>query len=300
MTRWMTWTPWAALVGAVAYGAVQAYWAAGRAPAWVLGSDVMFPSWVVISLCAGVALVVAGLQVSRGRLPLVLAAYALGMSLLSASAMLLLDVVGGILPGLGIPRDPAAFLSRASCAAVGLLAGATALAWQRRRTADCLRCVGVPRLDATPRWGHIAAYAAVAGCLTRIVAQLTMGVSVPYATSPSLLVFEFGFLLAGVLLPLALVHGWGRVWPRWVLPLAGRRVPRWLVVGPGFGIAGAMLAYFGTGVGQMVGETIDGTLEEPAFMWVAVPAYVVWGLGLAVASFSYYRITRPPCTACGR
>ncbi|MFE3450506.1 hypothetical protein ACFXJ8_16385 [Nonomuraea sp. NPDC059194] len=300
MTRWMTWAPWGAMVGALAYGGVQAYWAVGHAPAWVLGYDVTFPSWAVVALCAGVVLVVAGLRASGGRLPLVLAAYALGVALVAASAVLLLDVVGGILPGLGIPRDLPAFLSRAGCASVGLLAAATGLSWQRRRTAGCLRCVGVPRLDATPRWGYVAAYAAVAGCLVRIVAQLTMGVDIPYAASPSLLIFEFGFLLAGVLLPHALVHGWGKVWPRWVVPLAGRRVPRWLVMGPGFAISAAMLAYFGTGVTQMVRETVDGTLQEPAFMWVAVPAYVVWGLGLAVASVSYYLITRPACASCGR
>ncbi|MGW5687254.1 hypothetical protein [Nonomuraea sp. NPDC003754] len=300
MTRWMTWVPWAAAAGAVAYGAVQASWALGDAPSWVLGFDLTFPAWVVVGLCAGVVLVVAGLRATGGRLPLVLAAWALSAALVSASAVLLLDVVGGILPGLGLPRDLPAFLSRASCATVGLLAGATALSWQRRRTAGCLRCVRLPRLEATPRWGYAAAYAAVAGCLLRIVAQLTMGVAIPYAASPSLLVFEFGFLLAGVLLPLALVHGWGKVWPHWVPFLAGRGVPRWLVVGPGFAIAGAMLAYFGTGITQMVTETIDGTLEEPAFMWVAVPAYVVWGAGLAVASVSYYLITRPACAACGR
>ncbi|GAA2408304.1 hypothetical protein GCM10010404_77920 [Nonomuraea africana] len=296
----MTWAPWAALLAALAYGSVQAYWAAGNAPAWVLGYDVTLPSWVVIALCAGVALVVTGLRATRGLLPLVLAAWALSVALVSAAALLLLDVVSGVLPDLGIPRDPAAFLSRAGCAAVGLLAGATALSWQRRRTAGCVRCVGVPRLESTPRWGYVAAYAAVAGCLIRIVAQVTMGVAVPYAASPSLLIFEFGFLLAGVLLPLALAHRWGKIWPRWVPLLAGRRVPRWLVAGPGFAVAGALLAYFGTGLIQMTAETIDGTLEEPAFMWVAVPSYVLWGVGLAFASIAYYRITRPACTACGR
>jgi hypothetical protein len=49
--------------------------------------------------------------------------------------------------------------------------------------------------------------------------------------------FEAGFVLAGTLLPLALVHSWGRVLPRWVPLLAGRRVPRWLLLGPAFGIA---------------------------------------------------------------
>lgn len=300
MTRWMVWAPRAALVGALAYAGLQGYWAAGHAPAWVFGRDLTLPAWLVIVLCVAAAAVVAGLRASGGRRMLIVAAWLIGIGLVSAAALFLLDVVGRVLPGLGIPQDLPGLLSRGACLSVGLLTAATALSWQRRTREGCGRCVGIPRLESTPRWAYIGAYAAVAGCLIRIVAQTTMGVSIPYNDSPALLVFEVGFLLGGVLLPLALVHGWGKVWPGWVLPLAGRRVPRWLVVGPGFAIAAALLAYFGAGMAQMIGETVEGTLEEPAFMWVAVPAYVVWGIGLAVASVAYYRITRPACARCGR
>ena len=41
----------------------------------------------------------------------------------------------------------------------------------------------------------------------------------------SVLLFEAGFLLAGTVLPLALVYRWERVFPRWVPLLAGRGVP---------------------------------------------------------------------------
>jgi hypothetical protein len=105
-------------------------------------------------------------------------------------------------------------------------------------------------------------------------------------------------------LPLSLVHGWGRVFPRWVPLLARRRVPRRLVLGPALGISVGLLVYFGVGIGQLVGETIHprphpGDLPL-SFLWVAMPAYWLWGLGLGAAALSYGRITRRPCRRCGR
>jgi hypothetical protein len=122
----------------------------------------------------------------------------------------------------------------------------------------------------------------------------------------SLLLFEIGFVLAGTVLPLALVRAWGRVIPRWVPPLAGRRVPRWLLLVPAFAIAGGMTAYFGIATVKLAAETLTGTWDRGvdslplAFFWVAVPAYLVWGLGLGAAALGYYRVTRPPCRVCGR
>ena len=53
------------------------------------------------------------------------------------------------------------------------------------------------------------------------------------------------YALAGTLLPLALAHRWGRIWPAWTGPLRGRAVPRWLVLGPGLFIGASLTAYFG-------------------------------------------------------
>lgn len=43
------------------------------------------------------------------------------------------------------------------------------------------------------------------------------------------------------------------------------------------------------------GEPVYGDIGLPdAFFWVAVPAYLVWGAGLAVATCGYYLCTRKP------
>ena len=118
--------------------------------------------------------------------------------------------------------------------------------------------------------------------------------------------FEAGFLLAGTVLPLALVYRWGRVFPGWVPLVAGRGVPRWLVLSPALGLAVGITAYFGVAAVQLAVETVTGTWAQDAgsyplwFFWVSVPAYLVWGLGLGAAALAYRRATRPRCRTCGR
>src|SRR4051794_5981679 len=79
-----------------------------------------------------------------------------------------------VLPGLGIPFDVSALFSRLGGLTGALLLGGTALAHGRQLNPDCLRCsrtkpwVEVP---STPRWALLGAWVAVAGCVTRIVAQ---------------------------------------------------------------------------------------------------------------------------------
>jgi len=61
-----------------------------------------------------------------------------------------------------------------------------------------------------------------------------------------LILFEAGFLVAGTVLPLVLVH------------LFGRLLPGWMLILPGFAIGGGMMAYFGVGLIQMIVATIQG------------------------------------------
>jgi hypothetical protein len=295
------WAAPAALLSALAYGSVQASWALGGAPSFgPIGTDLTILSgWGAVGLC-GVAAVVAGglIAVRRQSRPLLVAAWCVSAALVLNCPILLLDLVGGVLSGLGIPRNLAGFLSRASCFGTAVLLGLAALSYRRRWwgvTPPCLGAAG--RSTRTPRWAWWAAYGAVAACGIRVLAQVAVGFGgVDPGASSSLLVFEIGFVLAGVVLPLALVHTWGRRFPRWVPVLAGRRVPRWLVLGPAVAVSGSLVVYFGVGLGQLAVETLTGTADQNAwpvaFLWAAMVAYFLWGIGLGAAALAYARGTR--------
>ncbi|MEW2354185.1 hypothetical protein [Spirillospora sp. NPDC029432] len=305
----------------IAYGALQAYWALGHRPAELspVGEDLVLVSgWGMAGLCAAGAMVLAGLAAAPGgggaRRPLLAAAWGSCAAMVASGALLLLDVIGAILPGLGIEFFPLGALSRVACVGGGALIGLAALAYQRGTRAACAEC-GRPAgargpLERTPAWAYAAAYAAVAGCAVRVAAQLVVGLDEnPLASGASALVFEIGFLLGGSLLPLALVHAWGRVWPRWIPGLAGRAVPRRLVLWPGAAISAGLVVYFGLMLLQMISERLQGRNPFPpsggldlpeAFFWFAVPGYLAWGIGMAVAAAAYARLTRDGCARCGR
>jgi hypothetical protein len=128
------------------------------------------------------------------------------------------------------------------------------------------------------------------------VAQAVVGFgTAPYGGGLSVVLFEGGFLLAGTVLPLLLVYRLGRIFPRWML------------LWPGAGLGTGITAYFGVGLVQMIAAALNGepeyasgSLLPESFFWVAVPAYVVWGAGLAAATYGYYLRTRTPCKGCGR
>jgi len=296
---WMTWAPRAALAGASAYGAVRIWFATGHEPAWKLPQDLLIPEWASAGLCLLSAAVVLGLDARPRSRSLLAVAWATTAGWVAACALVLLDLVGGVLPGLGIPFDLAGMASRLGGLALAALVGGTALAHQRRLDPDCLRCsrsrawTGV---QVTPRWAMAAAWVAIAGCVGRILAQAAIGFGdTPYPNGLSMVIFEGGFLLAGTVLPLLLVYRAGRIFPRWMLLL------------PGFGLGVGITAYFGVGLVQMIAAAVAGKPvyddlgELPAsFFWTAVPAYVVWGAGLAVATYGYYLRTRKPCKGCGR
>ncbi len=315
--------PAVALAWVTAYGILRVYWASGHQPGDLspIGDDlVAFTGWGSVALCGAAAAVLAVLaspradRLGRGpRLALTAAAWTTALCLV-ASGALLLDVVGGILPGLGIEFYPLGALSRAAAVGAGIMTGLSARAHAARARTGCAAC-GRPGtapgpLARTPAWAFWAAYLAVAGCVTRIAAQAVVGFGEsPMEGGASALLFEAGFLLGGSLLPLALAHSFGRTWPRWVPGLAGRRVPRRLVLWPGTAISGGLVVYFGLMLLQMFWERLhgrnpfppEGGLDLPeAFFWVAVPAYFAWGAGMAVAARAYARRTRVPCPSCVR
>lgn len=136
------WASQAAIAWALGYGSLRIYWALGASPSPPpIATDlVAFTGWWSVALCGAAAVVVLGLRRARWWRPLAVAAWGVTVALVAASALLLLDVVGIILPGLGLTVHPVAFLSRAACLAGGALLGATAMSYQRSWRGACLAC----------------------------------------------------------------------------------------------------------------------------------------------------------------
>lgn len=315
MKRWL---PYAATIWAFGYGALRTYWAAGNRP-WFppIGPDLIaFSGWGAVVLCAAVAVVAVGLGSGRGgrrvRWTFVGIGWLAAAGLAAASGALLPATVTLLFPGLGSLPSLGGLASQLGCLSGAVLIASMVRSAQRELRSACPRCgrtthSGTPERSGSavpaPRWALLAGYVAVAACLTREAAQAVVGFGTeanPYADGSMVAAIAFlvAFTLAGTLLPLALVHNWGQVWPRWTLWLAGRWVPRWLVLGPAFAVSGGITFYFGAGFVQLLvtpaSTQTDGELGQ-TFLWVAVSAYLVWGLALGVATISYYTRTRPAC-----
>ena len=139
---WWRWVSQAAVVWALGYGSLRIYWALGDAPSPPpIGSDlIVFTGWWSVALCGAAAVVVFGLRRARWSRPLAVAAWCVAAALVAASALSLLDMVGILLPGIGVTVHLVAFLSRAACLVGGVLVGATALSYQRHWRDACLAC----------------------------------------------------------------------------------------------------------------------------------------------------------------
>jgi len=298
--------PWLVVAWAVAYGSLRLYWAITGAP-WFppIGTDLLvFTGWGSVGLCAAAAATAVALHRARSWRPALAAtAWAVCAAIALACAVLLPEFVGVLFLQFGPPFHPGALASRLACVTGAVLLALAAARYQRRHRGDCPDCArtGGPATGWTPApaWARWAAWTAVAGCLTRLGAQVVVGFDDLSGPASVMVGFEVGFLLAGVLLPLALVHGWGRTWPRWVPRLRGRTIPRMLLLGPAFALAGGLLCYFGVGLGQLA---LTGSAEEraDAFLWVAMGGYWIWGAGLGVAAWSYHLRSRAACERCGR
>ncbi|SIM66200.1 hypothetical protein [Micromonospora cremea] len=295
---------YAVLGWAVAYGGVRLAWTVGEAPEFGrFGSDLLgFTGWRSVALCVAAGVLAVALdRVTTWRPALAGVAWTVAGALIAAAAILLPELVGFLLFTVGPYFDPVAFASRLGCVTGAVLLSLATARYQRRTRGDCPDCcrTGRPGLrhSAPARWARWAAYAAVAGLVTRFAAQVVVGFD-GLTHDASVIGLEIGLVLAGVLLPLALVHRWGEIWPGWVPLLAGRTIPRLLLLVPGFGLGAGVVAYFGMGMVQLTSGSISQFSDT--FLWVAMSAYCTMGLGLVAASSDYHLRTRGACRACGR
>jgi hypothetical protein len=295
-------------------------------------------AWIVVMM-AGIpaaAMGVAMLRGVRGKAfrPLLITAGILlaGVLLLLMTSLNLLAEFGYIpaaVLGLLTPEKGQAYLAawtqwatihQLLCLIGGFLWLAATVCYARRSSDACLYCgrrdgpEGWTSPERAARWGRIAVYVAMVApvfyALTRYAWALgiPLGMSVEYWRNGQesgtwiggLSLATFG--LVGAVLMLGLVQRWGEVFPRWMIGLAGRRVPIALAVIPASivsvllivgGIAiwsgYAPLADAATATGQDMGIVVGPTLLFP-----------VWGVALAVATLGYYYRRRGPCKVCGR
>jgi hypothetical protein len=198
-----------------------------------------------------------------------------------------------------------------------------------RRSADaCLVCgrrdgpEGWTGPDKAARWGRIAVYAAMVAPVFYAFTRYAWALGWPLGMSEEALLsgqerglwisglFLATFGLVGAVLMLGLVQRWGEVFPRWMIGLAGRRVPIVLAVIPA-ALAAVLLFVGGIGIGsglnQMVANAAAAGAEALGSVWEVIifqlgPTllFPVWGVALAVATLGYYYRRRGPCSVCGR
>jgi hypothetical protein len=198
----------------------------------------------------------------------------------------------------------------------GLLLAAATLRWQFRTNGACERCgrhepeAGWARPDAAARWGRWAAYTAAAIPAVYAVTRLAWAAGIPMGI-PAHFLAEMraegmiwaalglgGFALAGAVLTLGLTQRWGEVFPRWMIGLAGRRVPIKLATVPATIVAvfvtSASVAFLSADgfFAAFTGGLSAATL--PMMIWP------LWGVALGAATLGYHLRRRTACADCGR
>jgi hypothetical protein len=200
------------------------------------------------------------------------------------------------------------------CLIGGFLWLAATVSYARRSTDACLYCgrrdgpEGWNSPDHAARWGRIAVYVAMVAPVFYALTRYTWALGFPLGMSEEYLrsgqergmwtsgLFLATFGLVGAVLMLGLVQRWGEVFPRWMIGLAGRRVPIALAVVPA-SLVSVLLVVGGisiwSGLDQMVANLMVGGAED-------IEIIGVWGIALAVATLGYYYRRRGPCRMCGR
>lgn len=295
-------------------------------------------AWTIV-IAAGLPAAVVGILMLRGvRLlrPFLMIAGALftGVLLLLMTDITLLMLLGytpygiiGLITGAEIGRLYLQTLTnwmtmhQLLCFSGGFLWLAATVGYARRSGDACLSCgrrpgpEGWKSPESAKRWGRIAVYISIATPVFYALTRYAWALGIPLGISEEFLrrgqetgmwtsgIFLATFGLVGALLTLGLTQGWGEVFPRWMIGLAGRRVPIKLAVFPAamvsaLTIVGGIAMW--SGLPQMVAASVAGGTKDMGIIGFAPTAlFPVWGLSLAVATLGYYYRRRGVCGTCG-
>jgi len=213
------------------------------------------------------------------------------------------------------------------CLIGGFLWLAATVCYARRSGDACLYCgrrdgpEGWRSQNQAARWGLIAVSVAMVAPVFYTLTRYAWALGLALGMSEEQLrrgqehgtwtagLFLASFGLVGAVLMLGLVQRWGEVFPRWMIGLAGRRVPIALALVPA-SLVSVLLIVGGiaiwSGLDQMVAALVIGGAEDieitGAILFQVGPTllFPVWGIALAVAALGYYYRRRGPCSVCGR
>jgi hypothetical protein len=213
------------------------------------------------------------------------------------------------------------------CLIGGFLWLAATVCYARRSADACLYCgrrddpQGWQEPDQAARWGRIAFYVSLVAPVFYAFTRYAWALGFPLGMSQEYLrqgqktgmwtsgLFLASFGLVGAVLMFGLVQRWGEVFPRWMIGLAGRRVPIALAVVPA-ALVSVLLVVGGiviwSGLAGMVAGLVAGGANnmeitgDLIFQLGPTLLFPAWGAALAVATLGYYYRRRGPCTVCGR
>ena len=206
------------------------------------------------------------------------------------------------------------------CLIGGFLWLASTVRYARWSGDACLYCgrrdesQGWTSPENAARWGRIAVGVAMVVPVFYAVTRYAWALGIPLGMSEEHLrsgqesgmwisgLFLANFGLVGAVLMLGLVQRWGEVFPRWMIGLAGRRVPIALAVVPA-SIVSVLLMVGGiailSGYTQMA-DAVAVSGEDMGIVVGPVALFPLWSVSLAVATLGYYYRRRGSCRVCGR
>jgi len=312
----------------------------------LLGRFGLGVAWIVV-LMAGIPAAAVGAAMLRGVRSTALRPLLITAGALLAAILLLLMTALNLLVKLGyLPYavlglfTGAAFgqtylesltewatIHQVLCLIGGFLWLAATVCYGRRSRDACLYCgrrdgpEGWQSPNQAARWGPLAVYVAMLAPVFYALTRYAWALGLALGMSAEELrrgqergtwiagLFLATFGLVGAVLMLGLVQRWGEVFPRWMIGLAGRRIPIALALVPA-SLVSVLLIVGGiaiwSGLDQMVAALVAGGAEdrgiigELIFQVGPTLLFPLWGVALAVATLGYYYRRRGPCSVCGR
>ncbi len=316
---------------------------AGIAP--LLGQFGPGPDWVVVIL-AGIPAAVMGMAMLRDVRGKFFRPFLITSGTVLAAVLLLLMTGLNLLVSLGyIPLGVFSLITGAAfgqafleevfqwavahqllCLTGGFLWLAATVCYARRSGDACLYCgrgnnmEGWTSPDSVARWGKVAVYVSMAAPILYAIPRYAWMLGYPLGMSAADFIrdqergifisglFLATFGLVGAILTLGLVQRWGEIFPRWMIGLAGRRVPIALAVVPA-SLVSVLLIVGGIGIWSGLGPMVavleaEGAkgfqlIEEIFFQVGSTLLFPLWGATLAAATLAYYYRRRGPCSVCG-